>query len=91
MKSTVFPSMNTAAEAKLKRLVETIADYMVAEVSIETVIVMKVNYPDDRPDIAVIMKRLAGDKTGLGQVGRIVGPELTKKQPAKSTNPVPGD
>jgi hypothetical protein len=77
-KSIVFPATNVAGEAKLKRLVETIADYMGARVTIETVMVMQANFPSDRPDIEAIYKRLAGSKTGLNQVGRTVAPEATK-------------
>jgi hypothetical protein len=79
-KSIVFPATNVAGEAKLKRLVETIADYMGVKVTIETVMVMQANFPNDRPDIEAIYKRLAGSKTGLNMVGRTVAPETTKKE-----------
>lgn len=72
VKSIVFPAKNVEGEAKLKRLCETIADYMGAKVTFETVMVLQVNFPKDRPDIETIMKRLAGIKTGLNQVGRIM-------------------
>ena len=75
-KSIVFPATNAAGEAKLKRLVETIADYMGAKVEIGSVIVMQASYPSDRPDLEAIFKRLAGSKTGL----RIAAPETTKKE-----------
>ena len=65
MKSITFPSMTTVEETKLKRLVETIGEYMGAKITTETVIVMRANFPDDRPDIEQIFKRLAGNKTGL--------------------------
>jgi len=80
IKSVVFPAMNVAGEAKLKGLVEKIADYMgVGAIQFETVIVMKVNIPESRPDFETIVKRLAGSKVGLNQVGRTVAPETTKK------------
>ena len=80
IKSVVFPAMNVAGEAKTKGLVEKIADYMgIGAVQFETVIVMKVNFPNTRPDFETIVKRLAGNKTGLLQVGRTVAPEATKK------------
>jgi len=81
-KSVVFPAMDAAGEAKLKRLVETIADYMGAKVSVETVIVMKANYPDDRPDIEQIFKRLAGNKTGLTAHNLNQGKQSPPKEPA---------
>ena len=65
IKSVVFPAMGAAGEAKLKGLVEKIADYMGVKVDFETVIVMRVNFPDTRPDIEAILKRLAGNSTGL--------------------------
>jgi len=67
MKEVVFPAMNPAAEAKLKRLLENIGEYMGAELTPETVVVLSVNLPDDRPDVEAIVKRLAGNKTGLVQ------------------------
>jgi hypothetical protein len=42
--------------------------------------VMQANFPNDRPDIEAIYKRLAGSKTGLNMVGRTVAPETTKKE-----------
>ena len=84
VKSVTFPATNVTGEAKLKRLVETIADYMGAKVTIETVMVLQAKFPNDRPDIEAIFKRLAGSKTGLNQVGRSVGPEETKKQTAEA-------
>ena len=80
LKSMVFPAMDTAGEAKLKRLCETIADYMGAKVSFETVIVMKASFPADRTDIESVFKRLAGNKIGLNQIGRTVAPLDTKKE-----------
>lgn len=80
VKAITFPATNVAGEAKLKRLVETIADYMGVKVTIETVIVLQANFPNDRPDIEAILKRLAGSKTGLNQVGRTKGTIETKKE-----------
>jgi hypothetical protein len=67
-KSITFPATNAAGEAKLKRLIETIADYMGAKVTLEIVMVMEANYPSDRSDIEAIFKRLAGNKTGFRTV-----------------------
>ena len=62
MKSSVFPAMNTAQEAKMKHLLDMISEYMDTSITIETVIAMKVIYPDDRPDVEAIMKKLSGKK-----------------------------
>lgn len=83
-KSIVFPATNVAGEAKLKRLLDTIADYMGTKVTVESVIVMQVSFPSDRPDVEAIFKRLAGSKTGLNQVGRTIAPEATKNSATPS-------
>jgi len=67
MKYLVLPPMNPAQEAKTKRLIDMISEFMGSDISFETVISMKVNYPDDRKDVEAILKRLAGNKTGLVQ------------------------
>ena len=67
MKSVLFPPMNPAQEAKVKRLLDLISDYMGSPITVESVISMKADYPDDRPDIEAILKRLIGNKTGLTQ------------------------
>ncbi len=79
-KSIVFPATSVAGEAKLKRLLDTIGEYMGAKIGVESVIVMQANIPSDRPDIEAICKRLAGSKIGLNQVGRTKSPEDTKKE-----------
>ena len=84
-KSIIFPATNVAGEAKLKRLLDTIGEYMGAKIGVGSVIVMQANIPSDRPDIEAICKRLAGSKTGLNLVGRSSAPEDTKKE--KSTVP----
>jgi hypothetical protein len=84
MKTITFPAVDVAGEAKLKRLVETIADYMGSRVKIETVMVLQASFPDDRADIQSIFNRLKGSKTGLNQVGRVGAPEKTKKEEAKA-------
>jgi len=67
MKSVLFPPMNPAQEAKVKRLLDSISEYMGSPITVESVISMKASYPDDRPDIEAILKRLIGNKTGLTQ------------------------
>lgn len=79
-KSIAFPATNVAGEAKLKRLLETIADYMGTKVTVESVIVMQASFPSDRPDFEAILKRLAGNKTGL----QTIAPEATKNLASQS-------
>jgi hypothetical protein len=81
-KSIVFPAVNVAGEAKLKRLVETIADYMGVRVTIETVMVLQAKYPSDRPDIESIFKRLAGSKTGLTNYNLNQSKKSSPEEPA---------
>ncbi|OGC95330.1 MAG: hypothetical protein A2W25_05280 [candidate division Zixibacteria bacterium RBG_16_53_22] len=86
MNSITFPATNAAGEAKLKRLIETISDYMGSKVEIESVIVLQASYPHDRPDIEAIFKRLAGNKVGLVRAGQTKESSETKKE--KPTDPI---
>lgn len=65
MSEIVLPPMNAQQEAKVKHLCEMIADYMGDSVICESVISMRLIWPDDRVDMGVIFKRLAGNKKGL--------------------------
>jgi len=82
MKSILLPPMNPSQEAKAKRLLDMIGEYMGSNITVESVISMKANFPDDRPDIEAILKRLAGNKTGF-QVKKANG------NPTSSTDPDP--
>jgi pantothenate kinase type III len=62
-KSIVFPATDAAGEAKLKALLEKIADYMgVDGIRFDTVIVMSVVIPSDRQDFISLVKRIASSK-----------------------------
>lgn len=58
MKSIVFPAMDIPAEAKLKRTLDTIKEYMGFEFKIETMTVMKVCFPSDRQDVEIILNSI---------------------------------
>lgn len=66
-KEVIFPATDAAGEAKLKGLIDKIADYMDVKIDYKTKVVMAVNYPADCIGMDAILKRLAGNKTGLRQ------------------------
>jgi len=61
----LLPPMNVQQEAKTKRLVDLIGEYMGDEVKCESVISMRIIWPDDRVDMGLIFKKLAGNKKGV--------------------------
>jgi len=87
-KSVTFPATNVAGEAKLKRLLDTIGEYMGAKIAIESVVVIQASFPSDRPDIESICKRLAGIKTGLRPMVQTQAQIETKKEKAPAP-PIP--
>ena len=63
-KSIIFPPVDTTTEIKLRRLLETIEEYMDTEITIDFVIkgnamMMKVSFPVDRCDIEEIIQAIA--------------------------------
>lgn len=58
MGSIVFPAMTTASEAKVKRLIDSMNEYMGADISYETCIVMRVNFPDERKDVECVVQAI---------------------------------
>src|SRR4030042_19825 len=65
MSEILLPPMNIQQEAKTKRLVELIGEYMGDPVKCESVISMRIIWPDDRVDMGLIFKKLAGNKKGV--------------------------
>ena len=57
-KIIVFPPMMTEEEAKIKRLSETMAQFMEAEIQVKSVMMLAVEIEDDRPDVAAVFGRL---------------------------------
>lgn len=55
MRYITFPAMDVPAEAKLKRMLDNIKEYMGFEIKIETMTVMRVSYPDNREDAEIIL------------------------------------
>ena len=50
--------MDIPSEVKLKRVIETIKEYMGVEVKLETATVMKVTFPDDRADAETVLNSI---------------------------------
>jgi predicted fused transcriptional regulator/phosphomethylpyrimidine kinase len=61
-KIIVFPAMDTVEEAKIKRLSETMAEFMVAKIEVKSVVMLAVEVEDDRPDVAAVFGRLVAAK-----------------------------
>lgn len=80
MSEIVLPPMNAQQEAKTKRLCEMIAEYMGDSVQCDSVISMRVTWPDERVDMGAIFKRLAGSKTGLVRGDQTKSPKEIKKE-----------
>lgn len=58
MGSIVFPAMDTVSEAKVKRLINSINEYMGADITIESCIVMKVIFADERKDVECLIQAI---------------------------------
>jgi len=58
-KGVVFPAMNAEEEAKLKRLLKTIGEFMGDGIETEAVVVTKANVPDDRADMVTVLNKIA--------------------------------
>ena len=58
MKTITFPAMDIPSEAKIKRLIDTMKEYMDIEIKIETVTVMKIKFPEDRVDAETVLNSI---------------------------------
>ncbi len=67
MADFVLPAMSTQQEAKTKGLLDKIAEFMGVEYKLETVVVMKVRYSDDRQDFGTILKKLVSKSVANGR------------------------
>lgn len=56
MAEVLLPPMNTTQEAKTKHLVDLISEYMGDDAKCESVISMKIVWPDDRVDMGQFLK-----------------------------------
>lgn len=67
MKQISFPAMDIPAEAKLKRMLENISEYMNFPIEIKTMTVMVIVFPSDRQDAEIILnsvKKCMDEKYG---------------------------
>jgi len=75
----VFPPMNVEKEAKLKKLLQSVGDFMGAtlEMQLETIVTVKI--PDNRVDIYVVLNRVMNAlKSGLDEKPSKPGKEEAK-------------
>lgn len=59
MKTITFPSTDPAGEAKLKRFLDTLSEFMDVEVVTKSVIQIGVDVPDERQDVITVLQRLS--------------------------------
>ena len=55
----VFPPVNTAMEAKIKRLCDTMSDFMDCEIKIKTAIVIVAELPLEQKAAATVLRKIA--------------------------------
>jgi len=60
-----FPATDDTQTAKLVQLLQDLGDCLETTINIETISVLRVKYDGSRIDLDSILKRLAGNKTGL--------------------------
>ena len=58
MSEVVLPAMNVQQEAKTKGCLDKIAEFMGVKYEIESIVVMKIKFPDLRPDFGKVVKQL---------------------------------
>jgi hypothetical protein len=75
-KEIVFPAMNAEGEAKLKRTLTIIGEFMGDEIKTESVIVTSAIIPDDRDDMKTVLNKIV---SGLKRPPRPAKPEKTGK------------
>lgn len=59
MKTIPFQPIDAAGEAKLKRILELLSEFMHCDVECKTMIVLTANIPEDRNDVITIVQRIA--------------------------------
>ena len=56
MKSLLFPVSNAVAREKLRNLIlNSICEYMDADIEVKTIAVLQVTYPEERKDIDLLL------------------------------------
>ena len=62
-KPITLPPLTVEQEAKLKRFFETTGEFMNAEIKVSTRTIMVVEPPEDRPDVRVVVQKIAAGLT----------------------------
>ena len=79
MKSIVFPPMDTAKEAKFKRLFESMSELLGTDITMKTVIVIEAQVPSDQVTAIRLIGRLRDKQKEIAKVEAGKPPE--KKKP----------
>ena len=65
-----FPPTNPEGEAKLKRFLETTAEFMHADIQVETAIVLIAKIPANRSDVYTVLSRIANAQKSPSNVDK---------------------
>jgi hypothetical protein len=79
MSEILLTAVKGGEEDNVISMCESIGSFMDAKIECEKVFSIRVKFPDNRPDILNIFKRLAGDKTGLNMSSFKVRGKAAKK------------
>ena len=70
MKSIIFPIFNAVHREKLRNLIlNSICEYMDADIEVKTVAVLQVNYPEERKDIDLLLTAIYNSVTKKNACG----------------------
>jgi hypothetical protein len=58
MAEVVLPAMDVSQEAKTKSLLDKISEFMGCKYEIESIIVMKIKFHEDRQDFGTVVRKL---------------------------------
>ena len=82
IKSIVFPPMDTAKEAKFKRLFESMGELLGADITMKTVIVIEAQVPADQVTAVRLIGRLRDKQKEIAKEEAGKAPE--KKKPLEA-------
>lgn len=67
MAEILLPPVCEQDEEKVIQMINSIGEYLNVKVECEKVVSIRVTFPENKPELASILQRLSGNKTGLRQ------------------------
>lgn len=58
IKKITLPPMSVEQEAKVKRLFETIGEYMGCDIQLDSAVILEASIPDERKDVLIVAQKL---------------------------------